>query len=235
MSTAHRSERGTSSVETWREKLVRTAPAVGLLVLCSLLWRAWVQPTLGAGRPALALPHDLQSLVDLHVSGSPQARVGLIVFSDFQCPVCGTFARDVLPVVIEKYVATGKVLLAFSDLPLEAIHPAALKRARIAECAGQQGHFWDTHDRLFANQTSGSVEDDSIAGLDGTLLARCLASESDGPVKARMAKARALGVGNTPTLFIGYVDNERLRVTDAVVGFQSTERLSRLLDQRLRE
>ena len=167
MSTAHRSERGTSSVETWREKLVRTAPAVGLLVLCSLLWRAWVQPTLGAGRPALALPHDLQSLVDLHVSGSPQARVGLIVFSDFQCPVCGTFARDVLPVVIEKYVATGKVLLAFSDLPLEAIHPAALKRARIAECAGQQGHFWDTHDRLFANQTSGSVEDDSIAGLDG--------------------------------------------------------------------
>src|SRR5207247_198291 len=36
--------------------------------------------------------------------------------------------------------------------PSEAIHGDAFKAAEAAHCAGEQGKYWEMHDRLFANQ-----------------------------------------------------------------------------------
>lgn len=213
---------------------LRVIPALALITLCVVLWHVWVKPTLRIGTAKIATPLEAQSLADLHVKGSRGARVGLIVFSDFECPACGKFARDVLPTIVDKYVATGQVLLAFSDLPLESIHPAALRRAAIAECAGRQGRFWEVHDRLFFRQTSASVEQESVDGLERSALAVCLSSRSSHVVRARLARAEALGIKSTPSLFVGDLDGDGLRVTDAVAGFQSVKQLSAILDRRLK-
>jgi len=40
------------------------------------------------------------------------------------------------------------------DYPLESLHKFAFKAAEAARCAGEQGKYWEMHDRLFANQTT---------------------------------------------------------------------------------
>ena len=37
------------------------------------------------------------------------------------------------------------------DLPLERIHSNAFRAAQAAHCAGDQGRYWEMHDRLFEN------------------------------------------------------------------------------------
>jgi protein-disulfide isomerase len=208
-------------------------PAGGLIAVCVALWHVWVKPTLNVRADVIKVPAESQSLNGLHLKGSKNARVGLIVFSDFQCPACRTFAEDVLPGLVSKYVDTGQVLLAFSDLPLESIHPAALSRAAVAECAARQGQFWEVHNRLFSRQASASVEQDSVDGLDGNALTACLSSGVEEVVRRRSARAAALGVRSTPSLFIGAVEGDRVRVADAFVGLRTVQQLSATLQKHL--
>src|SRR5689334_12321708 len=85
--------------------------------------------------------------------GSPAARVAIVEYSDFQCPYCGEYAREIFPRLDSNYIKSGKVRYYFRDLPL-ASHTFALGAAQAARCAGEQGKFWEMHDHLFANQTA---------------------------------------------------------------------------------
>ena len=49
-----------------------------------------------------------------------------------------------------------KVTLVYKHFPLVSIHPRAQKSAEAAECAKDQGKFWEFHDQLFDNQTDWS-------------------------------------------------------------------------------
>ena len=64
------------------------------------------------------------------------------------------------------------------DLPLESIHKFAFKAAEAARCAGEQGKFWEMHDRLFANQTSlePAKPHAEAVGLDVPKFEGCLSS-----------------------------------------------------------
>jgi protein-disulfide isomerase len=81
------------------------------------------------------------SLAGLPVKGSDSARFGILTLSDFACPFCARFARETLPLVSDKYLKTGEVVLAFRHHPLERIHRDAVKAAVAADCAGDQGRF----------------------------------------------------------------------------------------------
>jgi protein-disulfide isomerase len=179
-------------------------------------------------------PAEPVSLDGMHLRGSARAAVALIVFSDFQCPFCRSFARNVLPEIARRYVPGGRVMIAFSDFPLVSIHPAALRRAVIAECAGRQGRFWEVHDALFARQTEPFVETNAVQGLDASALGQCVASTGEPAVRARLAKAEALGVRSTPTIFVGKMDARGVKVTDVILGVQSTDSLSQVVDRLLR-
>jgi protein-disulfide isomerase len=98
------------------------------------------------------------------------------------------------------------------DLPLESIHPQALKAAEATHCAGAQGKYWEMHDRLFANQRQLSRPDLSkhaqSLGLDVAAFDKCLDSgESAARVRKDIEQAQKLQANGTPTFFLGLADS----------------------------
>ena len=90
-------------------------------------------------------------VADAPVKGSRDAKVALVLFSDFECPVCRRAAREVMPQLEAQYIDTGRVLLVWRHYPL-ARHVSARGAAEAAECAGRQSNFWELHDWAFAHQ-----------------------------------------------------------------------------------
>ena len=89
------------------------------------------------------------SLDDDPVKGNPNAPVTVVEFSDFQCPFCSRFFQQTLPLIEENYIDTGKIKFVYKDLPLDNLHPNARAAHIAAECADEQGKFWEYHDVLF--------------------------------------------------------------------------------------
>lgn len=84
--------------------------------------------------------------------GNANAPVTMIEFSDYQCPFCLRFWSETLPQIKKDYIDTGKVKFVYRDFPLN-IHPMAEPSARAANCAGEQGKYWEYHDKIFSEQS----------------------------------------------------------------------------------
>ena len=169
------------------------------------------------------MPTEPVSLEGAAVKGRREARIALIEYSDFQCPFCARFAVDTLPEIDKTYIATGKVLMAFRHLPLEAIHPFAVGAGASAECAGQQGRFWDMHDRLFQNPRQ--LDPNTLRGHAQALSLNlgaydaCLAGGAAEKVRADGAGAAAVGVSGTPGFLLGTVESDgRVKVERRMSG-----------------
>ena len=87
------------------------------------------------------------ALGDAPVRGSAMAPVTILEFSDFQCPYC-VRSRPTVAKIRETY--GDKVRWAFRHFPL-SFHDKAEKAGEAAACAGDQGRFWEMHDRLWAS------------------------------------------------------------------------------------
>jgi len=115
--------------------------------------------------------------------GSEDAVLTIVEFSDFQCPACATHALEVQPAIDEQFVVSGTVRWVFKNLPLR-MHPLAPAAATAAECAGEQGLFWEMHDLLFDRQADWAEGDADAAieelaaelELDTTAFSACFAS-----------------------------------------------------------
>lgn len=159
------------------------------------------------------------SLDGVPVRGAEQARLTLVVFSDFQCPYCGQAHPSLLRVLKEH---PNDVRLVFKHFPLGG-HPRAMPAARAAESARLQGRFWEMHDRLFENQDALEEADfDRYAADLGLDVARFRADRSSPEVQARidadLAEGARLGIEGTPTLFVaGRRFREPMRALDAYV------------------
>lgn len=146
------------------------------------------------------------SIDDDAVKGNPQAKVTIVEFSDFECPFCGKYYRETEFQIMKDYVDTGKVRYVFRDSPLD-FHKSAQKAAEAAECAGEQGKYWEMHDYLFQNQDYLAVE--NLKGyakdlkLDTTKFNDCLdKSKMAEEVKKDLADSQKYGVSGTPAFFI---------------------------------
>ena len=140
------------------------------------------------------------------VKGSDNAPVTIIEFSDFQCPYCGKFYEETLPQITETYIETGKVKLVFRDFPLN-FHQYAQKASEAAECADEQGKFWEYHNILFENQDALTIDDlkqyASDLNLDTEQFNECLDSgKYEEEVKSDMEDGSSYGVSGTPAFFI---------------------------------
>jgi protein-disulfide isomerase len=143
-----------------------------------------------------------------HVRGPANAAVTLEEFGDFQCPPCGALEGP-LQQIERDYASSLRVI--FRNFPFTN-HEHAHEAAYAAEAAGLQGRFWEMHDLLYREQSvwakSSDVQSlfDSYAGMIGLNLERFKKDVSGEQVKAKVEgdrkRGEALGVRNTPTIFI---------------------------------
>jgi len=143
-----------------------------------------------------------------HRLGPASAAAQLVVFEDFQCPVCGTFERTVLPKIRERFGAD--LAVTFHHWPL-SYHPHAMPMAIAAECAAQQGMFWPFHDGVFAMQSElDRFSVDSLARAlgvaDSAAFAACRASSATRAMIDRdAALATQINAPGTPALVLNGV------------------------------
>ena len=211
-----------------------TKVAVTIALLTVLLYR----PPLESFRPSQAqaaddLTPDNPTTVSIEggaVKGNPNAKVTLVEFTDYQCPFCGRYFRETLPQIVDEYVKTGKLRYVLRDLPLQSIHPFATKAAEAADCAGEQGKYWEMHDRLFANQnalaTAQLSEHAKAIGLEMAKFNNCIESgKFADKVRKDVADAQQAGASGTPTFFIGLTDpdpkSSEIKAVRKIVGAQS--------------
>ena len=191
-------------------------------------------------RPAAdALPKDPINISKDPVRGNPSAKVVLIEYSDYQCPFCSRFGKDTYPQLETDYIKTGKIRYAFRDLPLD-FHKQAFKAAEAAHCAGEQGKFWEMHDRLFENQKALAPEEltkyAGQLGLNTSTFQQCLDSKRyEADIKKDITEAGTAGISGTPTFLIGTVvpKDGSVKITRKLVGAKSYEEFKAAIDSVL--
>ena len=163
--------------------------------------------------PALAIPENsttsaMGGTEMLHARGRADAPVTLVEFGDFQCPPCANLS-DPINQLERDY--RSRLRVVFRHFPL-ANHQHAREAALASEAAGLQGRFWEMHDLLYREQSVWSKAPDvrilfnAYAGMLGLNIDRFKKDIESEQAKARVKsdeqQALALGLANTPTIFI---------------------------------
>lgn len=108
-----------------------------------------------------------------YIRGAADAPVTLVEFSDYRCPYCGRFALQTLPQLLDHY--EGYLRFVYRDYPI--FGDESVRAAHAAQCANQQGAFWEFHDALFISQASESRVTLDTAALNS--MAQNLALDTD--------------------------------------------------------
>jgi len=151
--------------------------------------------------------------------GEKSAPVSIIEFGDYKCPNCKNFDKNVVPIIQQELVNTGKAKFYFMNDSF--INVDSTRSAKFAESVFQElGNetFWKFHDLLFEKQP----EDTKYEKVDlftedflvDTLKEVASDSDVDKVVKNFQDKksdkawdkdmdyAEKLGVTGTPTIFV---------------------------------
>jgi len=230
----------------FRIALEITALVMAILACASIIWVIWsktANPLAPGSKSALArqpqatLPTEPIAVDGLPAKGSLTAAVEVVEFSDFQCPYCRQFSETVLPTIDRDYVQTGKVRIVFESFPLQ-IHKDAQPAAVAAACAARQNAFWPMHDALFASQSELSATSlerrARTLGLDFAAFTQCQAKDGLEDVRRDMAEGNRLGVGGTPTFFVGTRQaNGHIKVTNRFAGGLPVTDFESMLDHLL--
>lgn len=212
------SRKTTTKSESSRKKKPNLFWSILIIVIALIVFGVLIWPAL---KPVgdIKLPEEVSYATDKvpageTAAGDPSAPVKLEIYSDFQCPACGAYAKQIEPLVVKNYVDTGKVYLiyrAYSFLDQSASGESH-RAAEAAFCALDQGAFWKYHDILFANQTGENVGDFSDKrlsafaeklGLDMTEFNKCMSTRKYAQrVKDELEMGQKAGVDATPSFFI---------------------------------
>lgn len=87
-----------------------------------------------------------------HYLGKVDAPVTILEFSDFLCTACAFHVEETEPAIIDAYVATGKARIVYRHLL--QLGEDSLRAAEAAECAGDQGKFWEMRNAIYRNQVA---------------------------------------------------------------------------------
>lgn len=140
--------------------------------------------------------------------GTDSAKIKLVEFSDFQCPACAA-VEPYLKNIRANYPT--EVVFIYRHFPLPQ-HNWARPAAYVAEAAGQQGKFWEMHDKLFETQ------EQWIGLSDGKEFFLKLAKDLNlneenvrkildenvykSKIDKDIAEGQRLGVSSTPTFYL---------------------------------
>ena len=207
--------------------------------LSATLWDVSVEPE-SVDTQMNSMLTQQSSALHAPTRGPNDARITLVVFSDFQCPYCSEFAE-----MGEKFRkdSPDKFRLIFRNAPLPA-HDWAMPAARAGICISDQdpGAFWKFHDYLFFKQRTISV-----ASLSSTVAdfltetpevnkekySNCIASSfPQNRLEQDMADVRSLDIHGTPVV---YINGRRYEGFRDEASFLSAINLAAKLDEARRE
>lgn len=159
--------------------------------------------------------------------GPINAKVKIIVFSDYACPYCKESAT-VISSLTKKY--GDNIRITFRDYPLAT---NSIKLALAGNCAGIQNKFWEMNNLLFINQEELiSLSDSALTNklktiandleLDSKKFDNCLDEKTYlYRLNDDFSDAEFLGISGTPTWFIN-----RYKIT----GHYPEEYFSNIID-----
>ena len=143
--------------------------------------------------------------------GSANAPVTMVEFTDFQCPFCKRAHDTNFATIKSQYIDTGKVKYVVKDFPL-SFHTEADEAANAANCAAEQGKYYEMYNKLFEAQENwvGSADPNSYfktlgqgIGLNTATFNSCVDSNKhSAEVQQDISEGGAAGVSGTPTFFI---------------------------------
>lgn len=139
--------------------------------------------------------------------GSKTAKVTIEEFCEFECGFCAKFHNEVFPQLEKDYINTGKVLFIFRNYPLIPKKGNSMIAAQAAECALEQGKFWEYHDKLFENRKALELDDLKKYArelrLDTLTFKKCLDNnETKAAVEQDIQEGKKRGINGTPTFYI---------------------------------
>jgi protein-disulfide isomerase len=177
--------------------------------------RALLEQAMGP-RPANAGQAQGANVAPLNIAGRPargsaKAAVTVVEYSDYECPYCGQYATQTYPQIVRDYIQTNKIRYVFKNYPIAQLHPNAFRAHEAAACAGDQGHYWEMHDRLFADQRTltleGFVERALALNLDAAKLRTCIEGPAhDDMIREDIDEAIRGGVRGTPVFVLAFTD-----------------------------
>lgn len=172
-------------------------------------------------RPTITVPSSPITIDSRRAMGSPTAGIGIVEYSDLECPFCSRFALETLPQLKSRFVDSGTVVVAFKHMPLK-IHKHALEAAVATQCAADQDAFWPAHDLLYRSQrTLGAqpmVDILEPLGLDGARLRQCLSTGDRAEISADLSEGAALGLYSTPTFLVGRRSKDTVVALEVITG-----------------
>ncbi len=137
--------------------------------------------------------------------GNPQSVVVVTEYADLECPACRAAHTTIALPLVQKY--GNQIRYDFKHFPLRSIHRHTMELSEAAECAADQGKFWEFVDIAFERQpdlTKGAAQEWGEALVeDDSLFSRCVRShiKSD-TVMADYNEGVALDVLGTPSFFV---------------------------------
>lgn len=171
--------------------------------------------------------------------GNPSAPITIVEFGDFQCEFCDRFAKVTEPKINSTYIQTGKVNMIFMNFVTHG--PDSLTAAMAAQCAKDQGKFWNFYEILYKNQgpeNSGWANADNlkkfasqISGVDKQNFNSCLDSTKYKSIADRdTALAISSGLQGTPTFIIEKADGSK---AERLLGAYPFPSFQAIIDKKL--
>jgi thiol-disulfide isomerase/thioredoxin len=144
------------------------------------------------------------------ISGNPDAKHKVAIFSDPLCPFCKAFVPDALE-YMKKY--PDRFAVYYYHFPLDRIHPASVPLVQAAVAAEQQGHK-DVIEKLYNVKISPAQRDvDKVLAVFNKKFGTHLTKKdiNSDAVKKQLASdldiANTVMVDGTPTIYLdGKVD-----------------------------
>ncbi|MEQ8569759.1 MAG: thioredoxin domain-containing protein [Deltaproteobacteria bacterium] len=162
---------------------------------------------------------------DSYVKGPNDALVTLIEFSDFECPFCSR-VNPTIKQIQDTYGKDVRIVFKHNPLPFHKNAPLA---SEYALAAGEQGKFWEMHDKLFANQKAllepQLKEYAAQLGLDQAKIDAFIASgKGKKAIADDQALASKVGARGTPNFFVNGAQ---------VTGAQPFDNFKKVIDEQI--
>ena len=155
--------------------------------------------------------------------GPEDAPITIVEFSDFACGYCRRFHVQTFQALLDAY--PGQIRFVYRDLPVVGGYEAA----QAAECADEQGAFWEFHDLLFTGELgfdeTAYRQYAEMIDIDPDALMECLAEgRYISEVEDDAHYAMSLGANGTPTFFINGIP---------LIGAHPLSEFVRIIDSEL--